>query len=186
MLTHQFPYRVREGDTLFSVATRFNVPIETLMRLNGLENETILEGQTLLVPVDDTFWQIVQLVREQDDALPGGVQERETEEKDRTVYKRHHIRRGDTVYALAREHNTTPANILALNPQISDVKNIPVGLMITIPVPPQEAFLYTVRPGDTVFSVARAHNITPDRIMRYNYLESSASLLPGQKLVIVK
>src|SRR6185503_15418659 len=44
-------YTLREGDTLFSVARKFNVHYERLAAANGLEPSTTLQpGQKLLIP----------------------------------------------------------------------------------------------------------------------------------------
>ncbi len=45
-----FQYRTRVGDSLFSLASRFNVPYETLATLNGLRMAAVSTGQILLVP----------------------------------------------------------------------------------------------------------------------------------------
>jgi LysM repeat protein len=45
-------YIVRAGDTLSSIAARFNVPLGDLMRANGLTNADFLQiGQELIIPV---------------------------------------------------------------------------------------------------------------------------------------
>lgn len=45
-----FQYRTQAEDTLFSLASRFNVPYETLATLNGLGNAQFKSGKVLLVP----------------------------------------------------------------------------------------------------------------------------------------
>lgn len=43
-------YAVQPGDTLSAIATRFDESAISLQRLNGLADDTIYEGQTLLIP----------------------------------------------------------------------------------------------------------------------------------------
>jgi murein tripeptide amidase MpaA len=44
-------YIVQPGDTLLDIAIRFDVDVETIMRLNGIEDEHFIEiGQVLLIP----------------------------------------------------------------------------------------------------------------------------------------
>lgn len=43
-------YVVQPGDTLSSIARRFNTTVEALMRQNGLTNSNINVGQTLIIP----------------------------------------------------------------------------------------------------------------------------------------
>jgi membrane-bound lytic murein transglycosylase D len=44
-------YRVRSGDTLWRIAQRHQVPVETLRTLNGLSGNTIRIGDTLKIPL---------------------------------------------------------------------------------------------------------------------------------------
>jgi LysM repeat protein len=43
-------YTVAWGDTLYSVSERFGVPVEELMRVNGLTSSKIYSGQQLIIP----------------------------------------------------------------------------------------------------------------------------------------
>ena len=45
-----FPYIVKEGDTLDSIALRFSVRKDVIMRLNDLTSESVRAGQRLLIP----------------------------------------------------------------------------------------------------------------------------------------
>ncbi|MBS1622643.1 MAG: LysM peptidoglycan-binding domain-containing protein [Bacteroidetes bacterium] len=42
-------HKVEDSDTLYSIARQYNVPVEDLMRLNGLKDNDIKIGQTLLI-----------------------------------------------------------------------------------------------------------------------------------------
>ena len=193
MLTRRFDYIVEAGDTLFSIALKFNVPLNTLIEINKLENPDVIQvGQVIEIPVTEEFYQIAELVKRQCGC--GDIQVSEEVEvtgqpeinTGNVTYKRHRVRRGDTVYLLAKEYGTTTGNILALNPQITDVRNIPIGSIITIPIPPKNSFIYVVRPGDTLYKIAHQNGITVEDIMTYNYIESDYTIYPGQQLVIVK
>lgn len=178
-------YIIRPGDTLFDLGLKFNVPVSGIVEENNISDENMITaGQTLRIPASDEVYNVYMLGKNQNSA------QQNTDEPEENVsagaYRRHKVRRGDTVYLLAKEFGTTTSNILALNPQITDVRNIPVGSIITIPVPPEKSYIYVVRPGDTVYGIARAHGVTTEDIMRYNYIEDSAALFPGQQLVIVR
>ncbi len=191
MLTRRFDYIVTQGDTLFGIALKFNVPLQTLIEINNLKNpDLITVGQVIEIPVSEEFYQIAELVKRQcisSAAVPAmAVENNENEKADNIIYRRHRIRRGDTVYLLAKEYGTTTGNILALNPEITDVRNLQIGTMITIPVPPENSFIYVVRPGDTVYRIAMNNGLTVEDIMKYNYIESDYTLYPGQQIVVVK
>ncbi|MBR6765852.1 MAG: LysM peptidoglycan-binding domain-containing protein [Clostridia bacterium] len=191
MLTRRFDYIVTQGDTLFGIALKFNVPLQTLIEINNLKNpDLITVGQVIEIPVSEEFNQIAELVKRQcsnSEAVPAmAVENNENEKADNIIYRRHRIRRGDTVYLLAKEYGTTTGNILALNPEITDVRNLQIGTMITIPVPPENSFIYVVRPGDTVYRIAMNNGLTVEDIMKYNYIESDYTLYPGQQIVVVR
>lgn len=193
MLTREFDYIVREGDTLFSIALKFNVPLQTLIEFNRLTSpELIYPEQIIKIPVTEEFYQIAELVKSQcsyycDNTTQAVTAQVQIEEDlPRLTFVRYRMRKGDTVYLLAKRYETTQANILAINPNISDVKNIAVGEIITIPLPPKDSTIYTVRPGDTLFSVAQAQNTTVEQLMNYNFIPHDYTIYPGQQLVIVK
>lgn len=43
-------YRVQEGDSLWKISRRINLPVEEIIRLNQLEGDRIFPGQQLLLP----------------------------------------------------------------------------------------------------------------------------------------
>ena len=191
MLTRRFSYIVEDGDTLFSIALKFNVPLDFLKEINNIENpDLIYPEQIIEIPVTEEFYQIAELVKRQcgKNASPVTAEAEITPEINtgNITYKRHRVRRGDTVYLLAKEYNTTTGNILALNPQITDVRNIKIGSIITIPIPPENSTVYVVRPGDTLYKIAQTKGVTVEDIMMYNYIDSDYTIYPGQQLVIPK
>lgn len=191
MLTQKFEYIVQPGDTLFGISLKFNVPLQTVIELNSIKNPDRIDvGDKIIIPVSDEFYQIVQIVQSQckydqtivapDDSVE------DTPSHSQMTFVRYKMKRGDTIFSLARKYNTTQANILALNPNIKDVNNIPIGEIVTIPLPPENSYIYTVKPGDTVYSVAKAQNTTVKDIMEYNFIPEDYTIYPGQQLILVK
>jgi LysM repeat protein len=86
------------------------------------------------------------------------------------------IKRGDTLWAIARSYNLTPEEIAAVNPFVENINLIFVGNVLTIPTddPPEDPEIgqggnpYTIRAGDTLFSLARRNNTTVNAIMIAN------------------
>ena len=49
-------YIVKKGDSLYSIAKKFNTTVQKLVDLNGLGNKTLMIGQVLSVPFSDNFY----------------------------------------------------------------------------------------------------------------------------------
>lgn len=109
--------------------------------------------------------------------------EGEGEEENTITYL---VKRGDTLYSIARSYNTTVDAIKSLNNLSSNVLSI--GQVLKIPTSPSNggtspSVTYTVQAGDTLYSIARQYNTTVDAIKSLNHLSSNI-LSIGQILQI--
>lgn len=93
------------------------------------------------------------------------------------------VQPGDSLFIIARNFNTTIHNILVFN-NIPNPNLIYVGQVLVIPQSPPEAIIYTVRPGDTVYSIARRFGTSVQNIVMFNYLTNPNLIYPGQQLVV--
>ncbi|BDG61813.1 outer membrane protein assembly factor BamB family protein [Caldinitratiruptor microaerophilus] len=99
------------------------------------------------------------------------------------------VQRGETLYSIARRYRTTVHAIVAAN-GIEDPNAVAPGQALIIPgpaevpVPPPGGITHLVRPGETVFHLARRFGSTPAEIVRANHLAHPEFILPGQQLVI--
>ena len=94
------------------------------------------------------------------------------------------VRPGDTLWLIAQRYHTTVDAIKRLNGLTSDVLNI--GQILKIPQPGTSGgsyFEYVVRPGDTLWLLARKYGTTVDAIQNLNGLTGS-NLSIGQILKI--
>ena len=111
-VTGGYYYVVRRGDTLFSIARRFGTTIGAIAQANGLPNPRYIRaGQRLIIPGAYPAWAPPS-------AAPGA-----------TVYI---VRRGDTLYSIARRYHTTVAAIAWAN-RIANPHRIWVGQRLVIP-----------------------------------------------------
>ncbi len=88
------------------------------------------------------------------------------------------VRRGDTLWALARRYHTTVAELVRLN-NIPNPDLIYVGQVLRLPAQPQGRF-YTVRPGDTLWAIAMRCDTTVARLVRLNNIPNPDLIFPGQ------
>lgn len=160
-------YTVRSGDTLFFIARRFNISLQSLINANPqIEDPNIIfPGQVICIP----------------SAAPG------LPCSNGQVYR---VVRGDTMFEIARRFGVSLDALIGANPQISDPNLIYPGQEICIPglpgpVPCSNGTLYTVKSGDTMFEIARLNNISLTALIEANpQIPDPNRIFPGQVICV--
>ncbi|MFU0842503.1 MAG: Lytic transglycosylase [Burkholderia sp.] len=179
-------YAVAPGETLFSISQKTGVSVSVLKSTNRLRGNTIHAGQRLRIPVSGKA--------DADDSAQAGKTApqqaaRSAADQDRgTTYT---VRRGDTLYAVAKRFGVSASQIKRANGLKSN--RVHAGQTLSIPAgrsapaassggpkrTPQP--IYTVRRGDTLSEIADRFDTTPAAIRKLNRLRGN-SLKVGQKL----
>ena len=101
------------------------------------------------------------------------------------MYQEYIVKSGDTVYGISQQFGVEAIEISKLNNLYSS--NIKVGQVLKIPNKqgnnPSGLFIYTVKKGDSLYSIARVYETTVDEIINLNHL-TSTTLSIGQQLSI--
>lgn len=85
-------YIVEKGDTLYSIAKKFDISVNKLKEYNNLSNNLLTVGQKILIPIGEE-----------------------------TTYV---VKSGDTLYKIAREFNTTVDEIKRLNNLTNNILSV--------------------------------------------------------------
>ena len=97
---------------------------------------------------------------------------------------RYTVRRGDTLYRLAQQFNTTVQAITQLN-VLADPNRIYVGQILKIPAQRADDYLfYMVRRGDTLSALAQRYHTTVYQLVRLNDIVNADHIYVGQVLRI--
>jgi len=104
----EITHKVKKGETVYAISHTYNVPVEKIYSLNPSSRMGIKEGEILRI-------------KEEDHKIEAGV--------NPSFYK---VKKGDTLYQLARDFDTTVAEILSMNPGISE-SSFKAGTTIKIP-----------------------------------------------------
>ena len=95
------------------------------------------------------------------------------------------VQKGDTLYGIAKRFNTSVQSIKELN-NLSN-NNLYIGQNIKInennEKEPMECIVYTVKKGDSLYSIANKYNTTVNEIKKYNNLNTNL-LNIGDRIVI--
>ncbi len=81
------------------------------------------------------------------------------------------VSKGDTLYSIARKQNTTISKIKELNNLTSD--NLSVGMTLQVPSTQPTYQTYTIKKGDSLYSISKKYNTTVDAIKKINNLPSN-------------
>lgn len=151
-------YIVKKGDSLYSIANKYNTTVEELKRINNLTSNTLSIGQVLKLPSDK----------------PNKIEQ----EKNTITYT---VQKGDSLYSIARKYSTTIDKIKDLNNLTTNLLSI--GQVLLIPTNTNLETTYTVQKGDSLYSIAKKYNTTVDKLKQLNNLASNL-LSIGQILIV--
>jgi LysM repeat protein len=167
-----FFHTVQAGETLYSIAKKYNIKVDALQFLNAMNNNNIEIGQKLIInpnlPSADT---------KEPQPMPGF----------------HIVRHGETLFAISKMYNITVDDLKALNTLTNNDIKIDQRLII-VPVKSiqnktnsnqtadSEAFYYTVQGGETLFAISRKFNVSVNDIKKLN--ANVANIKVGDRLRI--
>ncbi|MBD8070497.1 peptidoglycan endopeptidase [Bacillus sp. PS06] len=93
------------------------------------------------------------------------------------------VKTGDTLWSIAKAHNLTPTELKQINNLTSDMIYIGQSLNVSAANPVQAPSTYTVKTGDTLYSVSRQFNMTVNEMKILNNLSTDV-IKPGQILTV--
>jgi membrane-bound lytic murein transglycosylase D len=181
---HSQTYTVGRGDSVASVAKRFNTTPNVVREMNDLPTGALTVGTDLRVPSGS-------------DALPAKVllAAARVDNPTKRMSKRPHVHvvhRGDTMYSIARRSGMD-VNKLAMMNGMQPGDPLRAGQRLRLSNndggggragnAPRKV-TYTVRAGDTLTQIAKLFQCSVKEIMSWNGLASHKGILPGQKLTI--
>ncbi len=158
-------HRVRKGESLSRIAKRYNTTAKKIAWYNNISSENyIVAGQLLKIPQAGSY------------ASRG-----KPAEQRRTID--YSVKRGDSLWVLAKRYNTTTKKIKELN-NLGSV-NLHIGQKLKIPSGSKgDKEVYRVKKGDSPYTIARRHNMKLDRLLLLNELNKNANIYPGQTLYV--
>ena len=151
-------YIVKKGDSLYSIANKYNTTVDELKIINNLTSNILSIGQVLKLPSDKVS---------------------DVEKEENTIS--YTVQKGDSLYSIARKYSTTIDKIKDLNNLTTNLLSI--GQVLLIPTDTNLETTYTVHKGDSLYSIAKKYDTTVDRLKQLNNLKSNL-LSIGQILIV--
>ena len=169
-------HRIRKGETLSTIARRYHTSVSRIARANNLRsNSRIYAGKKLKIP--------------QKGKVVYTVDASKTAPVSTTHATTHVVRKGDSLWNIARRYGTTTKKIQRYNNlkgsqlYVKQVLRIPGGKS-SKPVVTSDLKKYQVKRGDNPYSIASVHNMSLQRFLRINSLTPRSRIYPGQKLYV--
>lgn len=200
-------YTVKKGDSLWKIANKYNTTVEKLKSANNLKTNTLNVGQKLVIPsisvspeVSDTYivqkgdslWSIANkfnmtvselknLNNLTNNLLSIGqvLKIKDSSNNGETTYT---VQKGDSLWVIANKYGITTEELKSYNNLTSNLLSI--GQVLKIPqgkISPEN--IYTVKKGDSLWTIANRYNTTVEKIKVLNNLTSNL-LSVGQQLKI--
>ncbi|NVM21487.1 MAG: LysM peptidoglycan-binding domain-containing protein [Desulfobacterales bacterium] len=167
-------HRVRRGETLSHLALRYRTSVRGIAAANNLRRRHLIRaGQRLRIP---TKWKGPIYASA---GKTGGAA------LSRPLW--HRVRRGDSLWLVARRYNTNIRTIMHLNKlkrtrlHIGQVLAIRKG---TDEVGSKVSTTYRVRRGDNPYYIAKRHDMKLERFLRLNNLTPRSRIYPGQVFLV--
>ena len=162
-------YKIRRGDSLSRIASRYKIEVAVLKEINGMNDDLIIAGKEIMVP-RGSAWADKQSPREQ-------------------LYI---VLKGDTLWNISRKFKVSIEDLVLWN-ELNLEKPLQINQEIKIfsryerirqDLPSRElrTMLYPVKSGDTISRIASKFEISPQKIQEWNEIEDVSKIFPGQVL----
>ena len=182
-------YLVQPGDTLYSIARRSGMSLNSLLTLNGLSQSSVIyPGQSLTISQSDS--RVATKSSYTAKPLASGVSTSGT----------YTVQAGDTLYGIARRSGMSLNTLLSLNGlsqssvirpgqtlKLSGASNATVASPVSYKSTASSTSTsgtYTVKAGDTLYRIAYNHGISLTTLLSINGLSETSTIIPGQQLVV--
>lgn len=177
-------HRVRRGDTLGEIADKYGVSVAALRTANKIRGSMIHPGQDLLITAAPRGVTMASLAPAEDVEQSAPVR--------RNSSGKHVVRRGDTLWSIARSHGVS-MDYLADSNGLRRNGTLSVGQVLSIPGTTRLAstegatsrsMTYVVRSGDTLSRIATRFRVRLTDLLGWNDLHKRSVIRPGQRLVM--
>jgi membrane-bound lytic murein transglycosylase D len=176
-------HEVRKGDTLRSLAKRYHVPQEVICQINNIPAQALKPGQTVMLPQSSAG-----------EAMPEGLKNTRKIASSRANYV---VGKNDTAWSISKKYKISVKTLVEAN-GLASSKAVKPGMKLNIPDATDTATKktrvqaakareqitrYTVRQGDTIYSLSKRFGVTADALKAWNKIKGT-ELRAGESLKV--
>lgn len=164
---------VKSGETLYSLSRKYDLPIDRIKSLNGLNQNTIYPGQRLIVETNTRS-------ASTSTARVAAPVPAEPEPIHTTSPSQENTRSLGDLFA--NDNPNTPASYTTDTYLVSRMREREEAEEVSTTKIEKRVY-YQVRKGDDLFSIADTYQVTPEEILEWNAI---SDLTPGQAIIVAK
>ena len=181
-------HEVTRKETLAMIAKQYGTSVAVITKINDLKGGKVTPGETLKIPEisgelpDKVLLAAARVDRPETDVGP--------RRQRQIVYR---VRAGETLNSIARRHGMPVSTLARLN-NMGSGDTLVKGQRLVIKasarrfrdegVASGRRVLYTVRSGDTVYSISRQFQVPVTQLKTWNGLNEHHQIKAGQRLVM--
>ena len=153
---------VQSGDSLWSLASKYDTEVKIIKKINYLNNDLLSIDDTLLIPLSKS---------KSNNFIP---------------YEMYIVSEGDTLWSIAKEYNIEIRDLSRMN-SIDEDSYLQLGQQLSIGnknihrnmESKKRTILYSVKQGDNLFKISELFDVSVRSIEEINNF-NNATLMPGQ------
>lgn len=178
-------YNAKPGEKIAAIAAKYNADLSSIKNLNAISYASIYTNRPIFIPIDN--------MRDYD---CDSKLNQQLSKLSSNFYK---VKKGDTFIEIAQKHGMRVRDLQRFNPGVSS-NRLSIGQVLSVGGKVKSAKYpssntgksiknvlqiakYTVRDGDTLWSIAKRFGTTVDTIKNANNLNTE-SIRPGKVLAI--
>ncbi|MFC3094900.1 LysM peptidoglycan-binding domain-containing protein [Alteromonas sediminis] len=179
-------HKVKSGDSLLKLAKKYHTTADVIRQVNQLDGNVIIAGKHLMVPVAAKDLDSYSLSNEARLAAKQNT--------PRARHKlTHEIQSGDTLWDISRKYKVNLSSLAKWNGMAPKDPLMPGKQLVvwtdtvnasTNPNAIMRKIVYKVRRGDSLSRIANRFGVKTNDIVKWNDLNASRYLQPGQTLTL--
>jgi membrane-bound lytic murein transglycosylase D len=202
-------HQIRSGETLSLIANRYHTTVSTLKSLNRIKNaHSIRAGNVLIVPVQGPYIEVASAKPQYKEArrtIDKAALENYTKRFEPPADHRrvtYVVKRNDTLGEIAELYDTSAKKIRQWNNlssrafiypgqklavYVPETFDVPTAAAVETDASSPDTFVtekYTVRKGDTFYSISRKFNVGITELLAWNGKSARSVIHPGEVVEI--
>lgn len=184
-------HKIGNGETISEIAEQYHTTISSVRAANNLRGNTIRAGKYLMIPVS------TKPLAEYSQSADARLARKQDTQRDGNKFD-HVVASGESFWTISQRYKVTTRQLAAWN-GMAPGDTLSIGKKLVVwsdtEVAPRTSpttslgnttrkLSYTVRTGDSLYLIAQRFRVSIGQLVRWNNIDRSKILRPGQRLTM--